>query len=53
MKCCTLGFLAREDDTSISVALSYGLDKHGEVHQWGQVTTIPKVAILRRKPVAG
>lgn len=53
MRCHSLGFLAREDDVSLTLATSYNLDKHGEVAEWGQATTIPKVAITKRKPVAG
>lgn len=51
LKCITVGFLLFDDDESISVASSIGLDSAGMANQAEGPITIPKVAIVRRRYV--
>jgi hypothetical protein len=53
LKCFSIGFVAHEDERTLTLAMSYNLNRRGEVNQWGQPVTIPKVAITKRKSVAG
>jgi hypothetical protein len=47
VSCFSVGYVARDDDETLTLAQSYHLE-NGEVAQWGHLLSIPKVAILRR-----
>jgi hypothetical protein len=46
--CCSVGYVARDDDDTLTLAQSYHLEDDGAVGQWGHPLSIPKVSITRR-----
>jgi hypothetical protein len=52
LPCFSVGYVAREDAVSVTLAQSFHEDK-GSVQEWGHALTIPKVAITRREPFLG
>ena len=47
-RCYSVGYIARDDEETLTLAISYHADETGRPHEWGHPLVIPKVAIVRR-----